>query len=169
MFKISFDFNETSKQISNVKIKEVSTPEDTGIYTYELEVEDNKLKLYPPAIEKLKAATDDRISIQYVLLGVGKSTPVIGKAEVFTDALDGNKLNKAGTIAFRGEKRNTLLQFGDKFNLEPYKDGIWKLVPIKTEENVDLTQEQKELEELDQQSNNSELDELLSSMDDLPF
>ena len=92
MFKISFEFNETSKQVSNIKVTEIQTPKDNGNYSYEIEVEDNKLKLYPPALEKLQAVANDRISVQYISLGVGKSAPVIGKAEVFTDRMDGNRL-----------------------------------------------------------------------------
>lgn len=171
MFKISFDFNEVSKQISNIKIIEVQQKTTDTNYTYEVEVEENKLKLYPPALEKLQANTDDRISVQYISLGTGKSAPVIGKAETFTDALDGNKLTSKGTVAFRGEKRATLVQFGMQFNLEPYKDGIWKLVPVEINENTDLTQEETQLEDLNPMEIDSELNNILSAInnDDLPF
>ena len=124
MFKISFDFNETSKQVSNIKVTEVESPKSTGDYAYEIKVEDNKLQIYPPAMEKLKANTDDRLSVQYISLGVGKSAPVIGKAEVFTDKLDGNRVSSKGSMSFRGEKRETLANFGLYFNLEEYSPGI---------------------------------------------
>lgn len=171
MFKISFEFNETSKQVSNIKVTEIQTPKDNGNYSYEVEVEDNKLKLYPPALEKLQAVTNDRISVQYISLGVGKSAPVIGKAEVFTDRMDGNRLTAKGTVSFRGEKRETLAQFGTAFNLEPYKDGIWKMIPVEINENTDLTQEENDLENLNPSELDSELNEILTSInnDDLPF
>ena len=170
MFKISFEFNETSKQVSNIKVTEIQAPTDIGDYSYELKVEDNKLQLYPPALKKLKAEANDRLSVQYISLGVGKSAPVIGKAEVFTDAMDGNRLSRTGTVAFRGEKRETLAQFGTYFNLEEYKEGMWKLVPVVINEKTDLSQETQDLEKLNSTEIDTELNELFNTIDkDLPF
>lgn len=172
MLKISFVFDETSGIVSNVKvdgytpkIKEVNAP----CTDVDLEVQENKLKLSKNALEKLNAKADDRISIQYWQEGIGKSVPIIGKAEVFTDKLDGNRLTKAGTVSFRGEKRITLLEFGTYFTLEEFKDGIWKLIPIKIEEEKnDLSEEKGDVEAL----NNSEIDKEIENIlaeDDLPF
>lgn len=170
MFKISFDFNETSKQVSNIKVTEVESPKSTGDYAYEIKVEDNKLQIYPPAMEKLKANTDDRLSVQYISLGVGKSAPVIGKAEVFTDKLDGNRVSSKGSMSFRGEKRETLANFGLYFNLEEYSPGIWKMVPVTIDEKADLTQEEQDLNALNSSKIDNEIDSILNSIDeDLPF
>lgn len=94
MLKISFVFDETSGAVSNVKvdgykpkIKEVNAP----CTDVDLEVQENKLKLSKNALQKLNAKADDRISIQYWQEGIGKSVPIIGKAEMFTDRLDGKK------------------------------------------------------------------------------
>ena len=102
MLRISFDFNETSKTVSNVSVIDIekgksrgivanSSPiiEDTGMP--DLEVQENKLQLSKAAIAKLGAKADDRIDIQYINEGIGKSSPVIGKAEYFTDRLSGNR------------------------------------------------------------------------------
>lgn len=107
---------------------------------------------------------NDRISIQYISLGTGKSAPVIGKSEVFTDAMDGNRFTASGTVSFRGEKRSTLLQFGTQFNLESYKEGMWRLIPVEVEEN-DLTQEENDLE----LTNNGLDTEIENLLNDLPF
>lgn len=179
MLRISFDFNETTKTVSNVKVVESESGRGRGIATSsipnsdvtgpDLEVLDNKLQLSKSALAKLEAKADDRISIQYISEGVGKSAPVIGKAQAFTDARDGNRLAAKGTVAFRGEKRSTLVEFGTLFNLEEYKDGIWKLIPIQSsEETDDLKEETADMEAL----NSSELDkeiEEINSFDDLPF
>ncbi len=172
MLKISFVFDEMSGTVSNVKVdgykpklKEINTP----CTDVDLEVQENKLKLSKNALEKLNAKADDRISIQYWQEGIGKSIPIIGKAEMFTDRLDGNRLTKTGTVSFRGEKRTTLLDFGTFFNLETFKDGIWKLVPVKIEEeNDDLVEEQEDAEALNDSEIDKEIENIMAE-DDLPF
>lgn len=170
MYKISFVFDEISKSISDIKIQSVNKPTLVVPVSCEIEVLDNKLKLSKSAIEKLNVSADDRVTVNYINEGIGKSSPVIGKAEVFTDGLDGNRVAKAGTVAFRGEKRTTLLQFGSNFNLEEYKDGIWKLIPVKENPTDDLIQEQEELAELDSKELDKEIEAIMTSAeDDLPF
>ncbi len=182
MLRISFDFNETSKSITNVKVVDVegksrsvsanSSPIIECDERPDLEVLENKLQLSKTALAKLDAKADDRISIQYINEGIGKAVPIIGKAEIFTDRHDGNRLTQKGTIAFRGEKRNTLVEFGTFFTLEEYKDGVWKLIPI-TSSNDDetLSEENSDAEAL----NNSEIDKEIEAItasnadDDLPF
>lgn len=182
MLRISFDFNETSKSVSNVKVEEVESGKSRGIISNsspnipeigpDLEVLDNKLQLSQAALVKLNAKADDRISIQYINEGIGKATPIIGKAEIFTDRLDGNRLSAKRTVAFRGEKRNTLVEFGTLFNFEEYKDGVWKLIPIKdSEESNILAEEEADAEALNSSELEQEIEEITSSMvdDDLPF
>ena len=180
MLRISFDFNETSKIVSNVKVEDIngsrkivsnSSPNIPEIGP-DVEVLDNKLQLSQSAVAKLDARADDRISIQYINEGIGKACPIIGKAEIFTDRLDGNRLSAKRTISFRGEKRNTLIEFGTLFNLEEYKDGVWKLIPYKdSEENEPLTDEENDAEALNSSELEQEIEEITSSMadDDLPF
>ena len=171
MLKISFVFDEATGSVSNVKVdgykpkvKEINAP-CTDI---DLEVQENKLKLSKNALEKLNAKADDRISIQYWSEGIGKATPIIGKAEAFTDRLDGNRLTAKGTVSFRGEKRATLIEFGTFFNLEEFKEGIWKLVPVKIEETQDdLTEEKGDAEALNNSEINNEIESIMA--DDLPF
>lgn len=175
MLKISFNFDEASKSVSGLKvenytpkIKEINVPDETA---YELQVQENKLVFSKSALEKMQAKADDRISIQYWSEGIGKSIPLVGKAQAFTDRMDGNRLSKAGTVAFRGEKRATLVQFGEYFNLEEFKEGIWKLIPIKIEkENDSLEQETTDAENLNNTEIDTEINEIVNSVeDDLPF
>ena len=172
MLKVSFVFDENTGVVSNVKVdgykpkaKEINAP----CVDIDLEVQDNKLKLSKNALDKLNAKPDDRVSIQYWSEGIGKSVPIIGKAEAFTDRMDGNRLTKASTVAFRGEKHATLIQFGTFFNLEEFKDGIWKLVPIKIEEEKsDLEQEEADEAALNDSEIQNEIENLMAD-DDLPF
>ena len=182
MLKISFDFNETTKSVSNVKVVEtesgktrgvvansIPVPDDTGIP--DLQVLENKLQLSKSAMIKLNAKADDRVSIQYVNEGIGKAIPVIGKAECFTDRLDGNRLSQKGTISFRGEKRSTLIDFGTVFSFEEYKDGIWKLIPFEvSEDNDDLSEENSDAEALNNSEIEQEIEAIKASIEnDLPF
>lgn len=172
MVKISFVFDEISGTVTNVKvdgykpkIKELNAP----CTDVDLEVQENKLKLSKNALEKLNAKADDRISIHYWNEGIGKASPVIGKAETFTDKLDGNRLTKQGTVSFRGEKRTTLIDYGIFFNLIPFKEGIWKLVPIENNESEnkdELKEEKEDMEALNDSEINEEIEKIT---DDLPF
>lgn len=179
MIRISFDFDEITKSVSNVRVdatkqKSITaqSPNDLVHDEPDLVVLENKLQLSKNALNKLDARADDRIDIQYVSEGVGKSAPVIGKGEAFIDRLGGNRLTQKGTVSFRGEKRTTLLQFGTIFNLEEYKPGIWKLVPVKEEieESESLSQEESDLNDLNNSEIEEEIQEVITSMeDDLPF
>lgn len=180
MLRISFDFNETSKSITNLSVIDLANNKTRGIVSSsspnnldescpDLIVLDNKLQLSKSAIVKLGAKSDDRISIQYINEGIGKATPVIAKAEVFTDRLDGNRLTQKGTVAFRGEKRSTLLEFGSEFNFEAYKDNIWKLIPFVADNDAEkFSEELSDAEALNDVDIDQEI-QLLSPDDDLPF
>jgi hypothetical protein len=181
MLRISFDFNETSKSVSNVKVEELNG-RTRGIISNtspnitdggpDLEVLENKLQLSRTALNKLNAKADDRISIQYINEGIGKASPIIGKSDIFTDRLDGNRLSAKGTVAFRGEKRNTLIEFGTIFTLEEYKDGAWKLIPfVDSNDNDDLSEENSDMNALDNSEIDKEIEAIVASEaeDDLPF
>ena len=183
MLRISFDFNETSKSVSNVKVEELESGKTRGVISNsspkipdigpDLEVLENKLQLSKSALNKLGVKADDRIDIQYISEGIGKSSPVIAKAEVFTDRAGGNRVSLKGTVSFRGEKRSTLCEFGTLFNFEEYKDGVWKLIPIKISEENDeiLAEENSDADALNSSEIEQEIEEITSSMvdDDLPF
>lgn len=61
MFKISFDFDEVSQKVSNVKVETAAVVSKS----YDLEVDENKINLTPKAISKLGAVAGDRISVNY--------------------------------------------------------------------------------------------------------
>ena len=65
MLKISFDFDEVSNKVSNVKVITTTTTQKASTKKFDLEVEENKLTLTSEAIDKLGAVAGDRISINY--------------------------------------------------------------------------------------------------------
>lgn len=158
MFTISFDFDETTKKITNLKV--VSIDKSLPTSDNYIEVQDNKLKLGKEAISLLEANPGDRIQVNYWTINNQETFPVIGKSAIFTDMTGGNALTKSDTVSFRGNQRTVLLEYGNLFKLEPFKSGMFKLVPIESEVD-NLEQEKKELDDL-----NSIDDDLF---DDLPF
>ena len=67
MLNISFDFDESTHQISNLKVieKEFIKSEIEIIKNYDLQILDNKIQLTSEAVQKLNAIVGDRIAINY--------------------------------------------------------------------------------------------------------
>jgi hypothetical protein len=124
MFKISFDFDETTKKISNIKVVS-ETPKVLDLTNPTLHVLENKLQLSESAVNLLGATANDRVTITYWQTDSGDHVPIIGKSEVFTDKNGGNRLTQSNTISFRGAQRDTLLMYGDAFKVEEFKDGMF--------------------------------------------
>ena len=144
MLKISFDLDEVTKKIRNLKVISISSE---ILESPTLEVLDNKVKLSKAAVELLSANAKDKIAINYWTVDNELTFPVIGKAEVFTDGDGGNALTKSNTISYRGQQRTILLEYGSFFKLETFKDGMFKLVKIE-QETSDLTNENNDLQDL---------------------
>lgn len=113
-----------------------------------IEVLDNKLKLSDSALKKMGVSANDRLSIEYWTVDNQTTFPIIGKSEVFTDSENGNRLTKSKTLSFKGQQRTILLEYGNFFRLEEFKENMYKLVPINLEED-DLKNEEEDLSKLD--------------------
>lgn len=145
MLKISFDLDETTKKISNLKVISIS---NEILESATIEVLDNKLKLSKSAIDMLGASANEKITINYWTVDNELTFPVIGKAETFTDSDGGNRLTRSNTISYRGQQRDILLEYGSLFTLEPFKDGIFKMSKVKLEDDS-LNSETTDLQDLD--------------------
>ena len=88
--------------------------------------EEGKLVLSPELIETLGDADEIRVSIRYDKVQ-GVITPFFGNDLAF-GIKGGNKLAKAGTVAYRGKANEILAEFGETFSLEESKPGIYMLV-----------------------------------------
>ena len=147
MLKISFDFDETTNSVTNVKVvKTASKFENLDLPIVELG--DSKLIMSPKAIELLSAQIGDRISINYIQKNNELTFPVIGKSEVFTDKEAGNKLSKTNTVSFRGSQKTCLSQYGNLFKLEALRPGVFKMVKIEESELSEADPEFKEETEI---------------------
>ena len=182
MLKISFDFDEITKKVTNVKVV-TSDSIETTTKEYDLEVDENKLSLTSNAVNKLGAVAGDRIAINYWTVDNQTTYPIISKADVFTDGSDGNKITKKGTISFKGQQRTSLLKFGSLFTFSEFKDKsgevidkVFVLTPVEddrtTINNADFTEEQESVEELNDSKIEEEIAEMLGEEnyeDALPF
>ena len=136
MLTISFDFDETTKKVQNLKVVSL----EPGLPT--VQALENKLQLSQAAIELIGAKSGDRLAINYWTVNNKETFPLIGKSEVFTDEDAGTKLTKSRTLSYRGQQMDVLKMYGDNFRIEPFKEGMFKLVSIKEdtleEELIDL-------------------------------
>lgn len=169
MFNISFDFDEVTQKVSNLKVISLSKINlDEGEPLVQLM--DNKLKLTPKAIEMIGAQVGDRIQVNYWTENNHNTFPLIGRSEFFTDKEEGSKLTKSNTVSFRGNKNTVLKVYGELFKLEEFKDNMFRLVKVETE-NEATESEQKELEDLNSSEIDEEIKNILEDEDnsDLPF
>lgn len=165
MFKISFNFDETSKTISNLKCEQIS--QERKIVSNGLpivEVGENKLIVSPEALSLINAQPGDRVSVNYIQKSKELTIPVIGKSELFADQDAGNKLTKSNTVSFKGKQRTILLEYGSIFNLkETNKKGVYQLISTNEDDSPELTDIEIPVEEIEEITDNFE------NLDELPF
>lgn len=134
MFTISFDFDETTKKIKNLKV--ISS--DPGAPT--LQVLDNKIQLTQAAIELIGAKVGDKLVINYWTVDNQTTFPVISLATDKTE--EGTKITKSLTMSYRGKQNEILKIYGEKFTIEPFNDTMFKLTKMEeenlAEEEIDL-------------------------------
>ena len=117
MFNIQFNFNPDTQEVSNLRVVNLNK-ENNDLF---IKIEDNKLILTQDVINLLNVFPGERITINYYTINPEETFPVIGKSELFTDASGGCKLTKSNTVSFKGNQRQTLLEYGDFFTIEPFK------------------------------------------------
>lgn len=126
MLTISFDFDETTKKVKNLKVVSIEPGQPT------VQALENKLQLSPAALELIGAKSGDRVTIAYWQVNNQETFPVISK----TAEDEGCKITKSRTVSYRGQQMDVLKLYGDNFTIEPFKDNMFKLVPIK-EDNLE--------------------------------
>ena len=178
MLRISFEFDEVSQKISNLKVESANAIVNK---VYDLRIDDNKIELTSSAVNKLKAIAGDRISVNYWTVDNQTTYPIISKSEVFTDGADGNKLTKKGTVSFKGQQRTSLLKFGSLFTFSEFKDkngevkdNVFILTPVddsSSQSENDFTDVKESMEELEDSRVEDVIDEILGedNEDALPF
>lgn len=171
MLNISFNFDEETHKVSNLKVTDLLKNIEPIIeLDCDLQVYPNKLQLSKEAVNKLQVSVGDRISINYWNESSTLTYPIISKADVFEDGSDGCLLKKSNTVSFRGSQNDTLLKFGKAFSFEEWtdktgkvKEGVFKLIPVKEDDTAD---EDKIVEEIEHDIETTTSEEI---EDDLSF
>lgn len=176
MFSISFDFDELTGKVSNIQVDGNAKPKTKAKRKKSadsrplLEVDENKLILSDALVEALQIEAGERLNINYWTVDASTTFPLIGKSEMFSDKAAGNKLNSANTVSFRGVQRNVLLEYGTLFTIEPWQEGIFKLIPLEDLLSADDSINEELKEDQDDLLGLSDLDqEIAEIMEDLPF
>ena len=78
----------------------------------------------------------------------------------------GDRISIQYTVSFKGQKNDTLKQFGHKFDLEPYKEGMWKLIKAVKRVNPQETiiDDENDLENLNPNELDTELNEIFNTI-----
>jgi hypothetical protein len=155
---VTFNFDPETELVSDLKCsidgvekKKTTTKSKKTSVTKEqvmeeealITLEKNKLVFNNKALADMNFNPEDRVLIIYEQIkGTNKRFPIIGSDLAFDQESSGNKLTKAGSIAYRGNANTILSEWGSVFGIEPFKDGIWKLV------SKDVVQEEQSYEDI---------------------
>lgn len=91
--------------------------------------EETKLVLNNKLVADMGIEYEDRIVIKWEKSKDKKTMfPIIGKDVSFDEEGSGNKVTKTNTIGYKGKQNLVLAEFGEVFTIEPFKEGIWKLI-----------------------------------------
>ena len=88
---------------------------------------ETKLEFNNKAVAEMGIEHENRIVIEFQKV-TGKVTPIVGTDESFKKEGTGNKLTKTNTVAYKGKQNTILSEYGSEFALEPFGDGLWKMV-----------------------------------------
>ena len=142
------DFKEKKpRSSSSKKVK------DDGSEIPHLTVIEGKWQLNNAAIALTGFEPDMKIDIRYEKQGK-LTTPILLADD------KGNRLTKTFTVSCKGQKREQLLKYGTLFEIQEYKDGMFKLIG-------DGKQEEDDIIEIPEEISDPELDD--SILDNISF
>lgn len=135
---VSFDFDSETDSVSNVtcivdgveKKKKTTKKVSKDVVLEEeslITLEENKLVFNNKSIQDLGIIPESRIIIKYEKVGKN-NVPIIGTDTSFDEEGNGNKITKSNTVTYKGKQNTILSEYGNEFTIEPYKDGIFKLI-----------------------------------------
>lgn len=138
----------TSKPTSKKKIEKVKELETEALVT----LEDNKLVLNNKAVDDLGLEYKSRVIVKYEKQkSEARPQPTIGSDISFSQEGVGNQLTKAQTVSFRGKPNTILLEYGTKFRLEAYKEGVFRLISLDAPE-INPEEAIKEMQKMELES-----------------
>lgn len=149
---VTFQFDTETDSVSNVQCtvdgvekKKRTTKKKSDIVEEManeplITLEATKLAFNNKAVADMDIQYEDRIVIKWEQKGK-TLFPIIGKDIAFDEEGSGNKVTKTNTIGYKGKQNAVLGEFGEEFTIEPYKEGLWKLIST-TNPNTSKTLEE---------------------------
>jgi len=135
---VTFEFDTETEEVSKMKcsidgVEKKKTRKKSEVIeemadTALLTLEEKKLVFNNKAIADMNISAGDRVDIVWEAKDK-KSKTMVPKIIVSDEDGTGNKLTKAGTIAYKGKQNAVLAEFGSEFTVELRKDGAWNLIP----------------------------------------
>lgn len=159
--KCSVDGIEKKKRTTRKKADVVEEMASQALIT----LEPTKLVFNNKTVADMGIEYEDRIVIKWEKAGK-TLIPIIGKDEAFDEEGSGNKVTKTNTVGYKGKQNAVLAELGTQFTIEPYKEGVWKLISttspttFKTLEDTIKTVERVEPDLLIESGDETEIDEL---------
>lgn len=133
-----------SGEVINVKLLGVNKPKKDIIEEIpdmeDVEITDTSLVISEECRQKLGLVAGEKLTIYYENNDSGDFNPFI-VASKFSNPTNGLLLKKNNSIAFRGQKRTVLANFGLKFSLGDESDNItnaYHLIPVVKPELPDV-------------------------------
>lgn len=138
---VTFNFDTETEVVTNVKcnvdgmVKKKRTTTKKSDVVEELAsealltLEPTKLILNNKLVKDMGIVYGNRVFITYAQKGNKKNKilfPCISKED--NEESLGNKITKTNTVAFKGKQNAVLAEYGTEFTIEPYTEGIWKLI-----------------------------------------
>lgn len=150
----TFDYNPETNEYTPIGTPEIVKEDKKVVDSGEPKIvlEENKYCLNQAAATLLGVVAGDRLIINYNNLEDFKNAkvPIIGSSKSWKSTA-GNKLTKSLTVSCRGIANNVLSEYGNEFTLEPYEDGLYRMVgnkelPVEEDKNIVIV-ESPEVEE----------------------
>lgn len=152
---VTFDFDPATESVTNVQCsvdgvekkkrttRKKSEVEEELAATPLITVEPNKLIFNNKAVADMQLEYEDRIVIKWEPVAPKSKSmiPIIGKDIAFDEEGSGNKVTKSFTVGYKGKQNAILADLDTSFTIEPYKEGIWKLIPTKDPSSVKTIKE----------------------------
>lgn len=176
---VTFDFDTETELVSNVLCNIDGVEKKKRVTKAKAKVEEEmaaeplitreetKLAFNNKAIADMGIEYEDRIVIKWEKVKNTKTVfPIIGKDEAFDEEGSGNKVTKTNTVGYKGKQNVVLAEFGEVFTIEPYKEGIWKLISTtspttsKTLEDTIKAVERVEADLITEKDEEIEIDEM---------
>lgn len=147
--RISFDFDETTKKVSNLTVDDSAVKQAVKKKkptNNKIMLNGSTLKLTDAVLTALGVSVGDRLCVRF------NPKPVILRPDIANESNGGNLITKTMTLSCKGKTSELLTKFGTEFDFTGQSDGYVVLTATTEDANLQADKEKEKI-------NLSELDE----------